>query len=371
MRGQTNLDPLCGVYSVYAAAKSLGRSPDLADLVRPEFVSRQQGSTAADLQEAAAAVGLHSAAVAGLDPIDLRRADWPLVLHVRSTPLATAYDHWVTLLRVDGDQAVVADVTRIAAGFTHVGPTLVRTSSGGPDVNKRGVIARMPLSRLLAHWDGIAVAVSDAPITAAEVMSASAWRTHAGLLAAALALVGVAWFRRKKGVAQGEGLRPLGRARAGLLTAARAVVIVSLAVGLALLHHLFADRGLLADPSVGREVELWHTSAFLPRRSLADVKRAADDGSSALIIDARDAASFAEGHIPHAINVPATWILYTPGRLLPAFVANRSREIIVYCIDEHCGAAALVAQRLKFEGASHVSLYEPGYVEWQGQAKGS
>ena len=86
--------------------------------------------------------------------------DWPLVLHVRSTPLATAYDHWVTLVRVDGDPAVVADVTGIAAGFARVGPTLVRTSSGGSDGDKGNVIVRMPLSRLLAHCDGVAVAVA-------------------------------------------------------------------------------------------------------------------------------------------------------------------------------------------------------------------
>jgi 3-mercaptopyruvate sulfurtransferase SseA len=63
----------------------------------------------------------------------------------------------------------------------------------------------------------------------------------------------------------------------------------------------------------------------VPRFSVAELKKALDVGQ-ALVIDVRDSRSFADGHLPGAINVPLDQI---PQKLAQL---NGSRKVIVaYC----------------------------------------
>ena len=201
-------------------------------------------------------------------------------------------------------------------------------------------------------------------------MAASTWRTCAAFLGATAVVAAVAWARHRKqstskSPALGDGVpaTPAWRV-ATIRTAVQAAAIVAVAVGSSVIYHRFAARGLLADASVAEEVEFWNTAAFLPRRTFADVSRAVEQ-KDVLIVDARDPTSFNDGHIPGAVNVSAVGLFYRGGTLMAGSPAGlEAREIIVYCSDEHCGAAADIAQRLKYEGAAHVTLYDAGYGEW-------
>ena len=63
----------------------------------------------------------------------------------------------------------------------------------------------------------------------------------------------------------------------------------------------------------------------VPRFSVAELKKALDAGQ-ALVIDVRDSRSFADGHLPGAINVPLDQI---PQKLTQL---KGSRKVIVaYC----------------------------------------
>ena len=62
----------------------------------------------------------------------------------------------------------------------------------------------------------------------------------------------------------------------------------------------------------------------IPRVSLADAK-AAYDGKTAVFIDARPAASYASGHIPGALSIPADELPQRLGEL------NKNSWIITYC----------------------------------------
>ena len=63
----------------------------------------------------------------------------------------------------------------------------------------------------------------------------------------------------------------------------------------------------------------------VPRLSVAELKKALDAGQ-ALIIDVRDSRSFADGHLPGAINIPLEQIQQSLARL------KGSRKVIVaYC----------------------------------------
>jgi phage shock protein E len=63
----------------------------------------------------------------------------------------------------------------------------------------------------------------------------------------------------------------------------------------------------------------------VPRVSVADLKKAADAGQ-VLIVDVRDARSFADGHIPGAVNVPFETLEQKVASLKAA-----KKGIVTYC----------------------------------------
>lgn len=95
------------------------------------------------------------------------------------------------------------------------------------------------------------------------------------------------------------------------------------------------------------------------------------------LIDALSATQFSgeraelglKGHIPGAINIPASMMVDPRnGRMLPdaelagLFPENRAQSVIVYCGSGI--AAALVAFAMERSGFSDVSIYMPGLQEW-------
>jgi rhodanese-related sulfurtransferase len=81
---------------------------------------------------------------------------------------------------------------------------------------------------------------------------------------------------------------------------------------------------------------------------------------NALIVDTRDAAQFAAGHIPGAVNIEWREV---PGRLddLPA-----SGMVILYCNTGTLSAQAAFAARLL--GRENVLMLQTGYEGWQTNA---
>ena len=63
----------------------------------------------------------------------------------------------------------------------------------------------------------------------------------------------------------------------------------------------------------------------VPRISVSELKRAIDAGQ-ALVIDVRDAGSYADGHLPGAINVPLEAL---PHKL--AALKAAKKPIVTYC----------------------------------------
>jgi len=86
------------------------------------------------------------------------------------------------------------------------------------------------------------------------------------------------------------------------------------------------------------------------------------DGS-AILIDARDANEFEAGHLPGAINIPASefhasFQEYT--NTLP-----RDIPLIVYCQGGECDQSHEVIQQLKALGFSELNLFQGGWREWE------
>ncbi|WP_313990735.1 rhodanese-like domain-containing protein [uncultured Selenomonas sp.] len=79
-----------------------------------------------------------------------------------------------------------------------------------------------------------------------------------------------------------------------------------------------------------------------------------------LILDVRSPQEFAEGHIPHAVNIPMDQIGDTPPKELP----DRSQTIFVYCVK---GIRSMnVANRLAHMGYKNI-IEMGGIKDWHGE----
>ena len=86
-------------------------------------------------------------------------------------------------------------------------------------------------------------------------------------------------------------------------------------------------------------------------------------GSGAILVDARGAQSYANGHIENAINIPCRGADETYS-VLPA---DRNTQVVFYCGGPACSASnkgATAAARL---GYTNVAEYKGGYPEWKSQ----
>lgn len=84
---------------------------------------------------------------------------------------------------------------------------------------------------------------------------------------------------------------------------------------------------------------------------------------AALIVDARDAEEYAEGHIPGAINLPYDEAVTDPVRLQN--LAAPDRPIVVYCGGGTCEVSINLANELYYgAGYPKVAVYMGGFPEW-------
>ncbi|MEZ7819171.1 MAG: rhodanese-related sulfurtransferase [Candidatus Azotimanducaceae bacterium] len=85
------------------------------------------------------------------------------------------------------------------------------------------------------------------------------------------------------------------------------------------------------------------------------------NAQNALILDVRDKAEFADGHIVDAVNIPYASL----EEKLSELSKHKERPIIVACkMGQHSGTAGTL---LKKNGFTNVSRLMGGYSEWRGQ----
>ena len=109
--------------------------------------------------------------------------------------------------------------------------------------------------------------------------------------------------------------------------------------------------GVSDIPDVGRPIEITVTKA----RELVDAKGAA-------IIDAREPADYAAGHIPGAVNLPFDEVITDPARL-EAF-DPQGKPILVYCGGVTCELSMKLGHELVRLGKKRVLVYTGGWPEW-------
>jgi rhodanese-related sulfurtransferase len=117
-----------------------------------------------------------------------------------------------------------------------------------------------------------------------------------------------------------------------------------------------AAAALPEIPDIGRPVPI----------KLGAFERYAE-AHAALILDARDAEEYREGHVPGARN-----LTYEQAATDPALIEKLDpggRPIIVYCGGGECEVSMHLAEELIGSGFSRVAVYLGGFPEWHAANK--
>lgn len=96
-----------------------------------------------------------------------------------------------------------------------------------------------------------------------------------------------------------------------------------------------------------------------PDISLTDLK-AAMAAKKVTLLDVNGPVSYANGHIPGAIDFTAH-----TGDLAKVLPADKSSLIVAYCGNEHCGAYARAAEAAQKLGYTNVQHFKQGIAGWK------
>lgn len=329
-------DHYCGVYSAYTVLDHYGKKIDFESLLEPEYVAGFQGSTAEGVVAALADHGIAARSYSGLGVFDLRAASGPLILHVRGSQGTRRYDHWVVYLGEKEGEAVILDPSRGRSTLSY--------------------------SRLLAMWDSVGIA------TAQSSLDLSAWRAlGTGKRWGMLVLLGCLcvplvrridrWISRPD--ARWVWLRPV--AGAGALLAVFAVTALAL--------DLLTPEGVLRNGEARGSIASVHApveARVIGLDEALQLHRGSQvNGSTTPVvwIDARFQRDYDYGHIPGSLSLPVDATFAQEDALVATLPSQAA--VVVYCQSAGCGFASAVSERLRGHGFTNISIFGPGYRDWQ------
>lgn len=104
----------------------------------------------------------------------------------------------------------------------------------------------------------------------------------------------------------------------------------------------------------------WLAHRQFPGVSASYVKKALAKGN-AVVVDARPPRKFKKGHIPGAINIPATRFEAMADQL----PGNKEAELVFYCGGYKCPLSPKAANKARSLGYANIRLFQAGYPEWK------
>lgn len=326
---KSSAGPYCGLYCLYVTIKLAGREVDFRELAKHDYVGSNLGSSLDELKKAARDNGLCAAPVEKLNSRMLRRCQYPLILHVRSSVASPTYDHYELFLGERTGQARLFDAP--------------------------GSLRSVPFRELAPCWDGSGLIVSTEPIDLAAVFAPARRRFMLYAACAVSAILALHGARRRL---PQELLNTKARLFALSATQAGAFAVVALLCGL--LYHFANDEGLLANANATASIQEAHQGNFIPKVSERKVHKLLD--TDAIFIDARFARDYEAGHLEGAISVPVD--ANDAERCKATAHISKDARIVLYCQSAGCKFAETVAIKLKADGFSNVSIFRGGWAEW-------
>ena len=101
-------------------------------------------------------------------------------------------------------------------------------------------------------------------------------------------------------------------------------------------------------------------SSTLGSISRESLQQKIEGGDEFVLVDALSPMSYANSHLPGAINLPTESVDGRAQRRIP----DLTTEIVVYCSDVACNSSIVVANRLIELGYLHVSHSAEGKSDW-------
>ena len=233
----------CGIYCMYAA-RALGKPLPIERLLRPEYVSSPQGSSARDLCRAAQENGLYAEPVEGLTTDSLRECPYPVILHVKASFRSISCDHWILYHGSVGGLARLFD----PSGSFHV----------------------MEYSELLPRWDGKGILVSTGPIDSRSVLWRARWSMGTKVLGVGIVLGGLMYLRMvalRRHRLGGPRFPTVFLRISGSIV--QFVAICGVAGACAWLYHRVGEAGFASHMTAIESIREANAAAFLPKVSVA------------------------------------------------------------------------------------------------------
>ena len=316
---------------MYVYLRLQGEEVSVEELVKPEYISKPNGSSLADLASLGEAYGYHAKAIAGLTVSSLNVVELPIVLNFGRYVDAGKPGHFVLLTEINELECEI-----------------VNPSSG---------IERISVSELAARWDGNALLLSKQPmkmslLQRSQLLFAGKW-LFVMLLLVLLSLRAIgatnSWAEASFGY-RSTKRRPV---RSFLLLAGSACLI-GLAyetVGAGMLFSLSDGATLELEKRSGAFIARWTPSELDPRRS------------QVIVIDSRQTLDFNAGHINGALSIPPS----SSAEYCQAAMSGvpKDKDVIVYCQSESCPYAEIVTRRLMSLGWRNIRILSGGWVAWE------
>jgi rhodanese-related sulfurtransferase len=314
--------PYCGLYSVYSVLRYYRSPVALDSLLNPKYLGSSQGSTFPELVAAAKDNGLFAEPIANMSLSMLRDSPYPIVLHVKADPYLKEYDHFAVCFRGEKDAARIFDPSQ-------------------------GMLS-VPYWRVARIWDGNGIVLSKSPIDDRRLLGTAQLQFLGAVFFFGIGILGIRHFFPAtlgcKGIM--AGLR-----QASLLTIA--VLVASVA------YNGLADAGLLQGPLNSLEREAAHSgpeTKYITLREFSDLNAA-----HAVVIDARQARDFAQGHVNGAMNIPPGSTRIERMEILRD--VDNQHPIVCYCQSVACVYSEVLAIQLASDGFSNVTVFSPGWEE--------
>lgn len=313
----------CGLYAAINVAIENGISSiNLENVLSPDYVSQQSGSTVEDLRRLLSTeFSLETKVVRNAEIAFLRRSDNPTILHFGNSYQAEGAAHWVACLGVDEEGRF-----RIVDAPHPESP--------------------MTAAELLTQWDGLLI-VTGHPNSVGTVYNVFFQQVYSVVsrLFSCIVFAFVACIAH----------RLLGKRAVGFGSSIS--IILATVVGCTLFSQFSSASSYMNNP---QSVTFSLSKTPLVNEIEYSVTESDSSFHQAQVIDARTPSSFSAGHFPGAHNLPVDASLAETKRVIEA-IGDRDKQIVVYCQSSKCHWADLVAKRLMFFGFDNVMVFRPGW----------
>jgi rhodanese-related sulfurtransferase len=149
------------------------------------------------------------------------------------------------------------------------------------------------------------------------------------------------------------------------------LAILSLVAGVTINHFRASPLALVYQTPEQRLAAELTTLIEAPPFQLSEIDtislgqfRADVDGKDALILDARAAPFYAQGHVPGALNLSRDDFANDYRRLKSTLDESKDKPIVVYCSGGDCHDSRMVASALLSLGFSKVQVFTDGWTGW-------